>query len=353
MTQEAAICRHAAPRAIDEWNQFMFEKIEERRGTAGVGLPRCSRRREITRAQRHVVGGTMAHIDDDHWAHPLRIDVVLLNEHHEREVPAVQNVQHRIGLARLRIACRQGNEEFVSLPDLRGCQCALLSVGKAYRRLGYLRPGKNRSQEEKENANLRMALHNGSIEKLSGHVEADETFIGGKARNMHVAERKRRITGTGGKDKTAVMGIVQRGGKVKTVVVPNRKKSALQAEVRKHVEAGSALYTDALLSYQGLEADYAHAVIDHAVAYVDGNVHTNTLENFWALLKRGISGTYVSVEPFHLFRYLDEQAYRYNNRKEMSDYDRFEAAASQIVGKRLTWNEVTGKNHEPQMCRPN
>jgi transposase-like protein len=198
------------------------------------------------------------------------------------------------------------------------------------------------------NHRVRMSLHSGSIEKASGHVEADETFIGGKARNMHIAERKRRITGTGGKDKTAVLGIVQRGGKVRTVVVDNRKKKTLQAEVRKHVEAGSALYTDFLLSYDGLEGEYAHKVIDHAVAYVDGNVHTNTIENFWALLKRGISGTYVSVEPFHLFRYLDEQAYRYNNRKEMSDYDRFRLAASQIVGKRLTWNEATGKNHEPQ-----
>ena len=198
------------------------------------------------------------------------------------------------------------------------------------------------------NHRIRMALHDGSIEKASGHVEADETFIGGKARNMHIAQRRRRITGTGGKDKTPVLGIVERGGKVRTVVVPNRKKRTLQAEVKKHVEAGSALYTDFLLSYDGLEGDYAHKVIDHAVAYVDGNVHTNTIENFWALLKRGISGTYVSVEPFHLFRYLDEQAYRYNNRKEMTDFDRFKLAASQIVGKRLTWNEATGKNHEPQ-----
>lgn len=163
---------------------------------------------------------------------------------------------------------------------------------------------------------------------------------------MHVAERKRRITGTGGKDKTPVLGIMERGGKVRTVVVPNRKKKALQAEVRKHVDAGAALYTDALLSYEGLATDYAHQVVDHAVQYVDGNVHTNTLENFWALLKRGISGTYVSVEPFHLFRYLDEQAFRYNERK-ISDFERFKLAASQIVGKRLTWNEATGKNHEP------
>src|SRR5258705_3395574 len=145
---------------------------------------------------------------------------------------------------------------------------------------------------------IRLAMQDDFFgSKLGGEVEIDETFIGGKARNMHVSERKRRITGTGTKDKTAVMGIVERGGKVKTIVVPNRKKSALQAEVRKHVEAGSALYTDALLSYSGLAAEYAHQVIDHAVLYVDGNVHTNTMENFWALLKRGISGTYVSVEP--------------------------------------------------------
>jgi transposase-like protein len=150
-----------------------------------------------------------------------------------------------------------------------------------------------------------------------------------------------------------VLGIVERGGKVRTIVIPNRKKKALQSEVRKHVEAGAALYTDALLSYEGLATDYAHQVVDHAVQYVDGNVHTNTLENFWALLKRGISGTYVSVEPFHLFRYLDEQAYRYNFRKDMNDFDRFKMAASQLVGKRLTWDEVTGKNHEPETCRPN
>ena len=188
---------------------------------------------------------------------------------------------------------------------------------------------------------IRLALTMGSFEKLSGHVEADETFIGGKARNMHVGKRERRITGTGGKDKAAVIGILERGGKVRTAVIPNRKKKALQAEVRKHVEAGAALYTDALQSYNGLN-EFEHQVIDHAVAYVDGKVHTNGLENFWSLLKRGINGTYVSVEPFHLFRYLDEQAYRFNNRK-VDDADRFSMAVSQIVGKRLTWDQVTGK----------
>ena len=197
---------------------------------------------------------------------------------------------------------------------------------------------------------LRFALTDGGFGLLSGEVEADETFIGGKARNMHISERKRRITGTGTKDKTAVMGILERGGKVRTMVVPSRKKSALQAEVRKHVEAGAALYTDALLSYEGLEGDYAHMVVDHAVQYVDGRVHTNGLENFWSLLKRGINGTYVSVEPFHLFRYLDEQAYRYNNRatpdNPMNDFDRFKLALSQITGKRLTLKHLTGKDRE-------
>jgi len=189
---------------------------------------------------------------------------------------------------------------------------------------------------------IRLALHAGSFDKLSGHVEADETFVGGKARNMHVAQRKRRITGTGGKDKTAVLGMLERGGKVRTTVIGDRKKRTLQAEVAKHVEAGSALYTDALMSYEGLEGRYAHQVVDHAVKYVDGQIHTNGLENFWSLLKRGINGTYVSVEPFHLFRYFDEQAYRYNNRKDASDFDRFRMAASQIVGKRLTWKQVIG-----------
>jgi len=175
-----------------------------------------------------------------------------------------------------------------------------------------------------------------------GEVEVDETFIGGKARNMHLSKRQRRITGTGGKDKTAVMGILERGGKIRTAIVPNRRRSSLQTEVHKHVEAGAALYSDALLSYEGLATDYAHQVVDHASQYVDGRVHTNGLENFWSLLKRGISGTYVSVEPFHLFRYLDEQSFRFNNRK-LDAPSRFSLAISQIVGKRLTFAELTGK----------
>ena len=107
--------------------------------------------------------------------------------------------------------------------------------------------------------------------------------------------------------------------------------------------AGAALYTDALLSYAGLAGDYAHQVVDHASQYVDGRVHTNGLENFWSLLKRGVAGTYISVEPFHLFRYLDEQMFRFNNRKDLKDADRFNLAVSQIVGKRLTFAQLTGK----------
>jgi transposase-like protein len=202
---------------------------------------------------------------------------------------------------------------------------------------------------------IRFALHQGSFDNMmSGEVEADETFIGGKSRNMHKDVRARKITGTGGKDKTMVMGILERGkdgkqSKVRAQIVPNRKKHALQSEVRKHVEAGSALFTDDLNSYKGLD-EFQHGVVDHAVQYVDRKIHTNGLENFWSLLKRGINGTYVSVEPFHLFRYLDEQAYRYNNRKDengnkLTDGDRFDMAVRQIVGKRLTWDRLTGKEN--------
>src|SRR5438067_4132568 len=191
---------------------------------------------------------------------------------------------------------------------------------------------------------IRLAMQDDFFgSKLGGEVEVDETFIGGKARNMHVSERKRRITGTGTKNKTAVVGILERGGTIRASVVPSRRKAVLQEEVRRHVTAGAALYSDALKSYEGLATEYAHQVVDHACQYVDGRVHTNGLENFWSLLKRGISGTYVSVEPFHLFRYLDEQMFRFNNRKDLDDAGRFDLAVSQIVGKRITFAQLTGK----------
>jgi transposase-like protein len=195
---------------------------------------------------------------------------------------------------------------------------------------------------------IRFSLGMAPGNKLSGQVEADETFIGGKARNMHRAERAKKITGTGGKDKTAVLGILERGGKVRTKVVDNTKKKTLQREVREHVLAGSALFTDALKSYEGLD-EFQHEVVDHAVEYVRGEVHTNGLENFWSLVKCGLRGTYISVEPYHLFRYLDEQAFRYNNRLGLEDKDRFDLAVRQIVGKRLTWDKLTGKEGASQI----
>jgi transposase-like protein len=146
---------------------------------------------------------------------------------------------------------------------------------------------------------IRLATQTKTFAKLSGEVEADETFISGKARNMHPDERREKITGTGSTGKVAVMGLLERHGRVHTKVVPNIRKKKLQAEVRENVQRGSKVFTDALASYDGLERDYIHQVIDHAEAYARGNVHTNGLENFWSLLKRGIRGTYVSVEPFH------------------------------------------------------
>src|SRR5579871_3911991 len=164
---------------------------------------------------------------------------------------------------------------------------------------------------------LRLALQDPNTGgKLSGEVEVDETFIGGKARNMHKDVKARKIKGTGPEGKAIVAAVLERGGKVRARVMENRKKKTLQALVRDNVEPKSSLYSDALLSYEGLDADYEHQVIDHAVEYVRENVHTNGMENFWSLLKRGINGTYVSVEPYHLFRYVDEQAFRFNNRKD-------------------------------------
>ncbi len=188
--------------------------------------------------------------------------------------------------------------------------------------------------------------HDGKLGGEGSEIETDETFVGGKARNMHKARRKRVITGTGGKDKTVVMGMVERGGDVRAFVMDNRKKKQVQRQVREHVVAGSAIFSDELKSYDGLQADYQHAVIIHAVAYVDGRVHTNTMENFWSLLKRTLHGTYISVEPFHLFRYIDEQAFRYNHRNNLDDSDRFDLAVRNIIGKRLTYAELTGKVYE-------
>src|SRR5258705_10083231 len=202
---------------------------------------------------------------------------------------------------------------------------------------------------------IRKAMQAGTFKKLMGHVEVDETFIGAKARNMHrnvlakrVAEHATPYTGRNQNiGKVAVLGLLERHGEVRTMVVPNTKRGPLEREVNKHVESGSTVYSDALRSYNRLGDDYIHNVINHAERYVNGHIHTNGIENFWALLKRSLSGTYISVEPFHLFRYLDEQAFRFNSRK-LTDGERFSIVASQVVGKRLTLAEVTGKTDSRQ-----
>jgi len=189
---------------------------------------------------------------------------------------------------------------------------------------------------------IRLAMQNGSMDKLSGEVEADETYIGGKGRNMHRDRKIKNNIKTGGVGKAIVMGLLQRNGRVKVKHVANAKRPTVQGEVRQHVQAGSEVFTDTLRSYNGLEQDYIHQAINHAECYAKGKVHTNGLENFWSLLKRGIRGTYISVESFHLFRYLDEQAFRFNERKN-NDAGRFLIGIVGIIGKRLQYGELIGK----------
>ena len=189
---------------------------------------------------------------------------------------------------------------------------------------------------------IRLAMQTGTFKKMKGEVEVDETFIGGLSRNMHKDVRKRKITVRGIQDKAKVMGLLERGGEVRAQVVPNVQRKTLDPKVRENVEPGSAIFTDAHAAYSKLGDEYRHAVVDHAVEYVRGQVHTNGMENFWALLKRGLKGTYVSVEPFHLFRYLDEQVYRFNSRK-VTDLGRFALVLQRVAGRRLTYDGLTGK----------
>ena len=207
---------------------------------------------------------------------------------------------------------------------------------------------------------MRLALQDGSIAKLGGpgrEIESDETFVGGKAKNMHASRRAqfkiaRESSMTGDANlvnKTAVWGVLDREQrKVRATVVPKINRETLQTVVLNQVEHGSKIYTDEASVYRSMPKEYTHEFVNHVERYVNGQVHTNGLENFWSLLKRGLNGTYVAVEPFHLHRYLDEQMFRYNNRKDESGRkltaaERFGLVLSQIVGKRLTFAEVTGK----------
>ncbi|MFL6388687.1 MAG: IS1595 family transposase [Terriglobales bacterium] len=202
---------------------------------------------------------------------------------------------------------------------------------------------------------LRLAMQGSGIIKLGGPnstVEVDETYIGGKARNMHAVVRRRNVKDIGAK--AMVMGAVERGGKVYARVVENRKKETIKDVIFPVIEKGTTVNTDEFPAYiyATKDAEFEHNVINHLEKYVDGNVHTNGIENFWSCLKRGLGGTYIAVEPFHLFRYVDEQAFRYNNRgnKEnpIHDGQRFQSVLSHVAGKRITYSALTGKEQLPE-----
>jgi ISXO2-like transposase domain/Transposase zinc-ribbon domain len=178
----------------------------------------------------------------------------------------------------------------------------------------------------------------------SGPVECDETFIGGKVLNMH--KHKRIECNAKGGNKAIVMGMLERGGRVKAKVIANRKKPAMGAVLSASVGAGANLITDEFATYDFIDSAYAREVVNHSVNYVQGHIHTNGIENFWSLLKRGLNGTYISVEPFHLDRYVGEQVFRYNNRKDIGDIGRLGLCVAQGFGKRLTYKTLTARPDE-------
>lgn len=194
---------------------------------------------------------------------------------------------------------------------------------------------------------IREAMQDGDLGPFDGEVEADETYVGGLAKNMHKAKRERVITARGASDKTAVMGLLERPrgasrSLVRTTVIKDTTKATIQGIVRRHVQSGASIFTDGHSAYEGLVSDYIHEIVDHAVEYVRGRVHTNGLENFWSLFKRAIHGTYVSIDPFHIRRYLDEESFRFNERHD-DDSGRFVTVLKGIVGKRLTYAELIGR----------
>lgn len=209
---------------------------------------------------------------------------------------------------------------------------------------------------------IRLGMKTGSIEKFGlqgGPVEADETFIGPNTRKMHKKRRAKLeaiATAQGEKyrwaGKTIVMGMLDRElRQVRAMVVPDVKRTTLQTKILDNIEPGSNIMTDDFTTYRFALDKYVHQVIDHMKGYVDGQIHTQGIDNFWSLLKRGLRGTYVAVEPFHMDRYVDEQVFRYNNRgnKEnpVHDGQRFKLLLSQVAGKRLTYSALTGKDRLP------
>ena len=189
---------------------------------------------------------------------------------------------------------------------------------------------------------IRLAMQTGSFEKFTGTAEADETFVGGLSKNMHAKERREKITGTGAMDKTVVVGALERGGKVRAQVVPDRSAKSLMGFVKDSVVESSTLYTDSFQGYSKAGQTFQHAIVDHNLGeYVNGVIHTNGIENFWSILKRTIKGTYIAIDPKHLLAYVDERVFAFNNRKD-SDFDRFQLALNGVANRRLTYAELIG-----------
>jgi len=206
---------------------------------------------------------------------------------------------------------------------------------------------------------IRLGMRNtefvGWRPKLGGpdtEVEVDETFVGGQKKNMHKDKKVRYEAKGGAYGKAVVQGILDREArKVRAKVMPDVRRETLQSEILKQVKYGTKVYTDSAVAYEnGLQNRFVHDFVNKTQEYVRGQIHVNGMENFWSLLKRGLNGTYVAVEPFHLERYVDEQVFRYNNRatkdNPLNDADRFSLLCSQIVGKRLTYAELTAKGEE-------
>jgi transposase-like protein len=194
---------------------------------------------------------------------------------------------------------------------------------------------------------IRLAMTDRTADKLGsiGPIEADETFVGGKVKNMHKSRRVKGLNYSAGNGKTIVMGMLERGGKVRARVIADRKLHNMQPLMDENIHPGSHVITDEHTNYPIIagENDLVHEIINHIEGYVRGHIHTNGIENFWSCLKRGLNGTYISVEPYHLDRYVDEQVFRFNLRKNHTDAQRFKAVLKDIVGRRLTYSELTGR----------
>lgn len=193
---------------------------------------------------------------------------------------------------------------------------------------------------------IRVAMQCGTPNKFDGTAEMDTTYIGGLAQNMHDSKREKVIQGRGAVGKTPVHGILKRKTKdsisqINATVIGDNGTADTITHIKDVVKRGASVCTDEARAYDNLGTDYFHQAVDHATAYVNGAVHTNGVENFWTLLKRSIKGTYVSIAPFHLFRYVSEQVFRFNSR-DLTDAKRFWLLLTHVFNKRLTYRLLAG-----------